>query len=142
MKKSTTYWTTGISLTLLTVGVLLFIIVKDIINSIPPEKNIDRDSAIKSSLAWARLNTFPTPKRNLKIKTRGTALTRGFIIEFSRESDAIEKWLSLSPGTKNVIPIKHTDGSLIYNIKPKKAVSAKVYYYIKEGVVKLVVSWS
>lgn len=75
-------------------------------------------SALEVSREWARLAPLPKSAKTIKTEITGSAFTREFIITFEAPKQDIETWLKMSPGTKNIVPIKEAGGILRYQIKP------------------------
>lgn len=62
---------------------------------------VERQSALDCIQAWGRLAPFPQGARDIEIETTGSAFTRGFRASFHATPDAIERWLSESPGIRD-----------------------------------------
>lgn len=102
----------------------------------------NHDNAIEVTKEWARLADFPLNARKLTIKTSGNMFTREFTIQFEAPVADIERWLSDSPGTKNVTP--SIDGNnQHFEIEPGGgAVHAELDFNVKLRRVTVNVYWS
>jgi hypothetical protein len=57
-----------------------------------------KESAIETTLEWARLATLPVSKSQVDVEVTGSIFTRGFRVAFSAAPDPLESWLSASEG--------------------------------------------
>ena len=79
----------------------------------------NRAYAIETARDWARLDSLPKSARNINTESTGGAFTtQHFTITFEAPKEDIEAWLKDSPGTKDIVPTKLSDGSLKYSISP------------------------
>ncbi|WP_289658685.1 hypothetical protein [Flavobacterium panacagri] len=78
-----------------------------------------REEAIEATLSWGELQKLPKDADITHLEKRGSMFTRQFIIEFTCSDSQIKKWMQESKGFKNS-KIKVKDGTIIYEIHPKK----------------------
>ena len=80
--------------------------------------SLNRNSAIRATQEWGRLDAFPVPTSDLEVKTSGSMFTREFLITFSGDPQRIQDWVDKSPGTKGLVPVKDANGWWLYKIQP------------------------
>lgn len=64
----------------------------------------NRQSAIETTLVWARLAPFPPSATNIDVDIRGSMFTREFVITFDASPPVIQQWLAASPGPASTTP--------------------------------------
>src|SRR3954465_8590739 len=81
---------------------------------------LNRRSAIRTTLAWARLAPFPVPVSSLHVRVAGSMFTRQFRISFEGDPKKIQEWIDASPGTRGLQPLTERDsaGWFVYSIEP------------------------
>jgi hypothetical protein len=98
---------------------------------------------IRLTREWARLAPFPEGASNLEVSTAGGMFTRAFRASFQTSPPIIEKWLSDSPGTKEIEPDRSDSGVRRYRIHPGGgAQHAEVTVDDNSHVVRIYVDWS
>ena len=63
-----------------------------------PNCGLDKQSAIGTSIEWARLAPLPVPTREVAVETDGSPFTREFWLSFHLSKDQLEQWLSECEG--------------------------------------------
>ncbi len=76
-----------------------------------------QDSAMKTTLVWARLAPFPSSARNLHVQAKGSMFTREFIVSFEAPAVDIQAWLQSSPGTAGTQGAVSPDGNRHFSIQ-------------------------
>jgi len=79
--------------------------------------NSNRNSALNTTLKWARLSSFPKCAKDLELVSSGSMFTREFVVEFTCPKSALKKWIDNSPGLLDAVQKKKGD-IIIYSIKP------------------------
>jgi len=69
-----------------------------------------RQSALETTLKWARLAELPPSLRELQVKTEGGPFNRSFWISFVAPPSEIQDWLRRSPGTARRAPVEREVG--------------------------------
>ena len=105
---------------------------------------LNRDSAIRATLNWARLAPFPVPASELRVKASGSMFTRQFRISFVADPQRIQEWLEASPGTRGLEPLSERDsaGWFIYSIDPAHGIIAEVHLSPDKRKVIVIAIWS
>lgn len=102
---------------ILLVGLLLVILVVTIVstNDVMPWNKAE---AIETTLSWGSLANIPKTAQNLVVKTKGGALSRQFIIEFTTDETSLEAWVNASSRLKQATPKTNSTNNLFYDIHP------------------------
>ena len=105
---------------------------------------LNRRSAIRTTLEWARLAPFPVPHSSLHVEVSGSPLTRQFWISFTGDPQKIQEWLEASPGTRGLQPLSERDsaGWLVYSIDPAHGLIAEVHLSPDKSQVMVIAIWS
>jgi hypothetical protein len=105
---------------------------------------LNRRSAIRTTLEWARLAPFPVPTSSLRVEVSGSMLTRQFRISFAGDPRKIQEWLDASPGTRGLQPLTDRDsaGWLVYSIDPAHGIIAEVHLSPDKRQVMVLAVWS
>ena len=103
---------------------------------------IDRESALVTARAWARLAPLPARDEDVSVKTHGSMFTREFVIRFHAPPSKVERWLTLSPGTRRATVDERDDGWTRYAIRPADGASfAEVVVSPEKDRVKIRTYW-
>jgi hypothetical protein len=105
---------------------------------------LNRPSAIRTTLEWARLAPFPVPSSSLHVEVSGSPFTRQFRISFAGEPQKIQEWIEASPGTRGLQPLSERDsaGWLVYSIEPARGLIAEVHLSPDKRQVIVIAVWS
>jgi hypothetical protein len=105
---------------------------------------LNRRSAIRTTLEWARLAPFPVPSSSLHVQVSGSMFTRQFRISFTGDPQKIQEWLDASPGTRVLQPLSERDsvGWLVYSIDPAHGLIAEVHLSPDKRQVMVLAVWS
>lgn len=105
---------------------------------------LNRRSAIRTTLEWARLAPFPVPASSLNVQVSGSMFTRQFRISFEGEPQKIQEWLDASPGTRGLQPLAEKDsaGWFVYSIDPAHGLIAEVHLSPGKRQVTVIAVWS
>ena len=105
---------------------------------------LNRRSAIRTTLEWARFAPFPVPASSLHVQVSGSMLTRQFRISFAGVPQKIQEWLDASPGTRDLQPLseRHSAGWLVYSIDPARGMIAEVHLSPDMRQVMVLAVWS
>ena len=104
---------------------------------------INQKIAVTNALEWSRLLELPDSAHNIEAETSGNIFTREIEVTFKASSEDIDKWISESPGTKNVIPIILSNGNSKYLVEKMEKVSfSELIIYKNENKVYLITYWS
>jgi hypothetical protein len=105
---------------------------------------LNRRSAIRTTLEWARLAPFPVPTSSLHVQVSGSMFTRQFRISFAGDPQKIQEWLDASPGTRGLQPLSERDsaGWLVYSIDPAHGLIAEVHLSPDKRQVMVIAVWS
>lgn len=97
---------------------------------------------IQLALQWADLHELPSDAQNVTIESKGSAMTREFLLSFSANESSIRKWLSESPGTSHISP--EIEGNIeIYHITASSGAQfAELTYDTIQNHVQIRVYWS
>jgi hypothetical protein len=79
---------------------------------------LNRSSAVSTTYEWARLRPIPDTAVDVSVQALGSMFTREFRISFTAPSADVASWLASSPGTKEAVPERQQDGTMVYGIKP------------------------
>jgi hypothetical protein len=77
----------------------------------------NRQSAINTTILWARLSPFPPQVRNLRVAGKGSMFTREFVISFDAPPKVIQQWIASSPGPSSAT-LTATGSVTMYAITP------------------------
>src|SRR4051812_26626199 len=76
-----------------------------------------RNSAIETSLTWARVAPIPESAHDRHVTTKGNMFTREYIITFTAPPNNVRQWLMASPGPSSAK--QSLDGAItVYAISP------------------------
>ncbi|HMV09219.1 MAG TPA: hypothetical protein PK325_10725 [Cyclobacteriaceae bacterium] len=101
-----------------------------------------RAEAINTALEWGGLKELPHGSEVISVETKGSSLTREFIIEFTCEPKALQTWMQES-GLNQLTPVEEWNGLRVYQVAGKEgAIGGKVFADYTEGRVVIDVSWS
>ena len=75
---------------------------------------INKRSAVRTTVEWARLAELPDSKRDLRVEILGSPFTREFRISFRDEPATISAWIKASPGPASVSPVTDPKGWSVY----------------------------
>lgn len=97
---------------------------------------------IQLALQWANLQKLPSNAQNVTIESKGSAMTREFLLSFSANEPSIRKWLAESPGTSHISP--EIEGSIeIYHMTASSGAQfAELTYDTIHKQVQVRVYWS
>ena len=100
-------------------------------------------SAVECTLEWGRLSPFPPSAQQLAIKIEGGFFTRSFRVSFTAPPADIERWLQVSPGTRETSPTTPSPGIRHFQIAPGGGANgAEVSVEDTTNQVSIYVSWS
>jgi hypothetical protein len=103
----------------------------------------DKQSAIESTLRWARLSPFPSSAQQFSLTTEGNMFTRSFRASFTAPPTDIKQWLVQSPGIREASPTTPAPGVRHFEISPGDgAQHAEVTVDDTANQVSIYVSWS
>jgi hypothetical protein len=106
-------------------------------------KERDTESAIDCVLEWGRLAPFPESAEHLTVTTEGGMFTRAFRVTFVASQEEIARWLTSSPGTRELTPERVEPSTRKYLIEPGGgAVYAEVVIDDETNWVSIYVCWS
>ena len=105
---------------------------------------LNRRSAIRTTLEWARLAPFPVPASSLHVQVSGSMFTRQFRISFEGDPQKIQEWIDASPGTRGLQPLSERDsaGWLVYSIDPAHGLIAEIHLSPDKRQVMVIAVWS
>lgn len=78
----------------------------------------NEESAIETSLIWARMAPLPESAANINVVILGSSFTREFQITFVAKESDIEQWIADSPGANDAIFVERVEGVQLFKIKP------------------------
>lgn len=102
----------------------------------------DRQSAIDTSLHWARMLPLPDSANNVDVAVEGSIFTREFEIEFQASEEDIKTWLASSPGTAFSPQYSSTEDTKTYKISEPNAMFAQVQVNWETLTVVIHAYWS
>lgn len=78
----------------------------------------NRESAIATTLTWARLAPLPASARSVSVDASGSAFSRAFELSFQAPASDIREWLQKSPGTASAVAEPEASGAVTIRIAP------------------------
>ncbi|MEM6868678.1 MAG: hypothetical protein AAF528_09895 [Cyanobacteria bacterium P01_C01_bin.121] len=89
-------------------------------------RQINRQSAIDTSLAWTRMSPLPESAKRIDVEVGGSLFTREFEVEFQASEADIKDWLVASPGVSFSPRDSISEGTVGYTISESDALFAQV----------------
>jgi hypothetical protein len=125
------------------IGVAVVVALVAAVGTVMVVRRSDRQSAIQTTIAWARLAPLPTSAHDVSVAASGGAFSRSFDLSFRAPASDIREWLRKSPGVAGAVGEPAPSGALTYRIAPGGGaqVARLAVDYAKERVT-VHVEWS
>ena len=124
-------------------GVALLVAAVAAAGGVVAVQRANRESAVATTLIWARLAPLPASARGVSVDASGSAFSRTFDLSFQAPANDLRQWLRASPGAASAAAEPDPSGAVTYRIAPGGGaqVARVVVDYARERVA-VHVEWS